>query len=128
MAEDTTRIRGAGTPHSPHGPAAEARARPAGQEAAGPAADWLRRRAEVMLLSVVASGSREAEFPQGGGCSGSSGSHGSHSSNWGCGSAAVFPVDTAHSEGDISLQFHKMSVVWLPRTGPKLHRVPSLLF
>lgn len=43
-------------------------------------------------------------------------------------SAAVFPVDTAHSEGDISLHFHKMSVVWLPRPGPKLHREPSLLF
>lgn len=43
-------------------------------------------------------------------------------------SAAVFPVDAAHGEGDISLQFHKMSVVWLQRPGPKLHREPSLLF
>lgn len=43
-------------------------------------------------------------------------------------SAAVFPFDAAHGEGDISLQFHKMSVVWLQRPGPKLHREPSLLF
>lgn len=43
-------------------------------------------------------------------------------------SATVFPVNTAHGEGDISLQLHKMSVVWLRRPGPKLHREPSLLF
>lgn len=60
MADDT-RTRGAGTP-TPRtglwqkrsagvGPAPGAL--PAGQEAAGPAADWLRRPAEVMLLSVA---------------------------------------------------------------------------
>lgn len=43
-------------------------------------------------------------------------------------SAAVFPVGAAHSDGDTSLQFHKMNVEWLPRPGPKLHREPSLLF
>lgn len=43
-------------------------------------------------------------------------------------SAAVFPVDATHSEGDTSLQFHKMNVEWLPMPGPKLHREPSLLF
>lgn len=47
------------SPHSPHGPAAEAIGGApgirlaAGREVAGPAADWLRRQAEVMLLSVA---------------------------------------------------------------------------
>lgn len=60
LAEDT-RTRGAGTPTARTGlwqkPSAGVGrapgARPAGQEAAGPAADWLRRWAEVMLLSVA---------------------------------------------------------------------------
>lgn len=54
-----TRTRGAEAPYGPHGPVAEARggrrpsARCPARQAAGPAADWLRRRAEVMLLSVA---------------------------------------------------------------------------
>lgn len=116
------------SPHSPHGPAAEAIGGApgirlaAGREVAGPAADWLRRQAEVMLLSVAPQAPGKPRVSAGRRrrrrrrrrllrvCSL-------------CSQSALLTVKVIPF-----LQFHKMNVTWLPRPRPKLHREPSLLF